>query len=70
MSIKSPKFKQGDILSWTSFDKRFTETVKLLRRYDRRPSDRVAWMVRKSDGTGIEIAVPEDELTEISNKNQ
>lgn len=69
MNIKSPKFKQGDVLSWTSFDERFTETVVLLSRYDKRPSDRVAWMVRAADGTGTEFAVPEDELIEIVDEN-
>lgn len=65
---KTPKYKAGDIMEWTTFNGDYQGQVILLERYDRRPSDRVAWWVEsypKKEGR-IRVGVAEDELTPVA----
>lgn len=58
--MKTVKYNQGDVLKWSFREK--SVTVVLLERWDRKPNQRTAWLV-KIYGTNDEpFAAPEDEL--------
>lgn len=59
---KVVKFKQGDILFYALSKCK----VKLLRRWDVKPSQRTAWLVIKYPNGVEEFAVPEIELQDLS----
>mgnify|MGYP005864083981 CR=1 FL=1 len=44
--MKTVKYKQGDVLRWVYNE--FSIVVVLLERWDRKPRQRTAWMVREN----------------------
>lgn len=64
---KIPKYKEGDILkSINPNSKTKSETVVILiSRWDRTPSQRIAWLCQTYPDREIECAIPESELFPI-----
>lgn len=66
---KIPKYNEGDILNWTFQNEKeiITDKVRLIERYDRRPNERVAWLVTSEIAkNGFKFAVAEDDLSPSS----
>ena len=58
--MKTVKYNQGDVLRWVYNE--FSIVVVLLERWDRKPSQRTAWMVRENQTDKKPFAVAEDHL--------
>ena len=63
---KNPKYQQGDILNCINPINKNETVVILLSRWDRTPSQRVAWLCKKYPDGDLEFAVPESELFPIN----
>lgn len=64
--VKVPKYQEGDILKSTN-SKSPTETIVILiRRWDIKPYQRIAWLCQTYPNREIECAIPESELFPIN----
>lgn len=68
MNIRESKYKEGDVLKWKQEHGDLEDIVKLLHRWDRNLNQRTAWMVRSADGKGNPYAVPEEELSPLTDE--
>jgi hypothetical protein len=61
---KTPKFKIGDIVDWTTLFGEYQGKFIVLERYDRRPNERIAWWIKKypPKKDSKKFGVAEDEL--------
>lgn len=62
---KVPKYQEGDILKSINSNSPIETTVILIRRWDIKPDQRIAWLCQTYPNREIECAIPESELFPI-----
>ena len=62
---KVPKYKEGDILKLVNHKTKSETTVILISRWDRTPSQRIAWLYRAYPDGEEEFAISESDLFPI-----
>lgn len=62
---KVPKYQEGDILKIVNPKSKSETTVILISRWDRTPSQRIAWLYKEYPDGEAEFAIPESELFPI-----
>ena len=62
---KMPKYQEGNILKSVNSKSPTETTVILISRWDRTPSQRIAWLCQTYPNREIECAIPESELFPI-----
>jgi hypothetical protein len=60
---KVAKYKAGDVLKFTNAENGKSFTVILIKRWDRKDYQRVAWLYKEYPNGVIEYAAPEEEFS-------
>ena len=66
IEIKVPKYKEGDILKYTNPISKDETTVILIRRYDIKPYQNIAWWYKQYPNGIKEFGAPENEFSIIN----